>query len=178
MDEQQSAPDVELSVMQTVLEALEPLDARSQQRVFEYIATRLEISTARAPQRGSFTHGEEDGEQGQPGDGVGSSLREFATLAELQDAANPVLDKERVLVAAYWLQVCEGSGSVVSLAVNKALKDLGHGVSNVTAAFDALRRQKPALVLQLNKSGKSRQARKTYKVTNAGVTAVMEMIGG
>ncbi len=82
------------------------------------------------------------------------------------------------MVAAYWLQVCQGAESFVSYSVNKALKNLGHGVSNVTGAFDALRRSKPALVLQLRKAGKSRQARKTYKVTKAGVAAVEEMIDG
>jgi hypothetical protein len=38
--------------------------------------------------------------------------------------------------------------------------------------------QKPALVLQLKKAGKSRQARKTYKVTVAGVKAVEAMLRG
>jgi hypothetical protein len=55
---------------------------------------------------------------------------------------------------------------------------LGHGLINITAALDDLREAKPALVLQVGKSGKSRQARKTYKLTIAGIKSVEEMIGG
>ena len=40
---------------------------------------------------------------------------------------------------------------------------------NITAALDDLKEVQPQLVLQLKKSGKSRQARKTYKISVAGV---------
>jgi hypothetical protein len=58
------------------------------------------------------------------------------------------------------------------------LKNLGQGLANITNAIDGLRNQKPALVLQLKKSGKSQQARKTYKLTVAGIKAVEVMIDG
>jgi hypothetical protein len=60
--------------------------------------------------------------------------------------------------------------------VNKELKLLGEGVPNITMAVDALRSQKPALAVQLQKSGKTRQARKTYKLTVAGIKEVERMI--
>jgi hypothetical protein len=62
--------------------------------------------------------------------------------------------------------------------VNKELKNLGEGILNITSALDALKAQKPALALQLKKAGKSRQARKTYKVTVAGLKFVENMIRG
>ena len=177
MDEPEAVVDVEFAAMQSVFKALEPLDAHSRERVFQYIAARLGISAVREARSSSLAGDEENGEQPKLGEGS-TSQGEFATLAELHDAANPGSDRDSALVAAYWLQVCEGADSFVSYSVNKALKELGHGVSNITGAFDGLKGQKPALVLQLKKAGKSRQARKTHKVTRAGVNAVKEMIGG
>ncbi len=177
MDEPKNVEDKEILAMQTVFKALEQLDAESHQRIFEYIAARLGLSSVVGTRSSSLATAQENGgqtilEENSPRE------REFETLAELHEAANPQSDKDRVLVAAYWLQICGGAESFVSYDVNKALKDLGHGLSNVTGAFDSLKRLKPALVLQLKKAGKSRQARKIYKVTEPGVAAVTAMIDG
>lgn len=177
MDKSESGPDLEFAAIQSVFAALERLDGDSRKRVLDYIAARLGISISAGSGQRSLHPSEEGGVQPEL-DEIQASPSEFATFAELHDAASPVTDKDRVLVASYWLQICEGQSSFVSYAVNKALKDLGHGVTNVTVAFSSLKGQKPALVLQLKKSGKSRQARKTYKVTNAGVSYVKAMIDG
>ena len=164
MDTTKSGTDNEFAALQSVFGALEPLDGDSRQRIFDYVAARLGISVGRGTGSAVLEGEEEIPERPMPEEGPGSE-REFATLAELYDAAHPGTDKDRALVTAYWLQVCEGAESFVSFAVNKALKDLGHGMANVTTAFDGLKGQKPALVLQLRKAGKSKQARKTYKIT-------------
>lgn len=177
MDTIERTTDGEFAAMQTVFCALEPLDEDSRQRVVDYIVARLGISAARSTPSVGLSGGEREGGTSEQ-EGETPSAREFATLAELHDASDPQSDRDRVLVTAYWLQVCEGADSFLSYSVNKALKDLGHGVSNVTGAFEALKNRKPALVLQLKKAGKSRQARKTYKVTNAGIAAVKAMIDG
>ncbi|GAA1661763.1 hypothetical protein [Microbacterium lacus] len=70
----------------------------------------------------------------------------------------------------------EGKTAFGSLELNKMLKDLGHGVTDTAHVMGALISQKPSLILQLKKSGKSRQARKTYKVTAAGKKAVEQLI--
>ena len=171
------AADVEFAAMRSVFEALEPLEANSRQRVLEYIAARLEIHPVRDARSSSLGGSEEAREQPDLRESS-TSQRNFATLAELHDAANPQSINERVLVTAYWLQIIEGGEHFVSYSVNRALKDLGHGVPNITGALDALRQEKPAMVLQLKKAGKTRQARKTYKITSAGVVAVEEMIDG
>ena len=171
MSDSPMEPDLEFAAMRAVYDALEPLDGRSRTRVFAYVAARLEVAEADVKRTA------DDGRQPEP-ESDQPSESEFATLAELHDAAKPSTAKDRTLVGAYWLQVCEGADAFVSFDVNRALKDLGHGVSNITGALDILRRQKPALVLQLRKSGKSKQARKTYKVTNAGIEAVLEMTRG
>ena len=175
MSDQNSGHDFEFAAIQTVFEALKPLDSPSRERVLEYIAARLEISTDKLGRTNPM--GSDSGKQVAI-DEKSTSEEQVQTLAELHDATGPMSDKERVLVAAYWLQNCQGADSFLSYEVNKALKDLGHGVSNITGTVDALRRIKPALILQLKKAGKTRQARKTYKITSAGITAVEEMIRG
>jgi DNA-binding PadR family transcriptional regulator len=53
---------------------------------------------------------------------------------------------------------------------------MGYTVSNITRAFDSLMLQDPKYVIQVKKSGTSRQARKLYKLTHAGVKRVGEML--
>jgi hypothetical protein len=64
------------------------------------------------------------------------------------------------------------------MELNTNLKNLGHGLSNVTDALTSLINRKPSFVLQTAKSGKSRQARKKYKLTRAGLDEVRRMIQG
>lgn len=100
----------------------------------------------------------------------------FEHLAELLDAAAPATDPQRVLVVSYWVTQKDGDSEFTAQTVNSKLKDLGFGVSNITNAFDSLIKRKPALVIQTAKKGKSRQARKRYKLTNAGDREVQRMI--
>ena len=173
--EPQSEPDAEFAAMHTVYSALAPLGHDARARVVSYILRRLEIdSHSVAPMRsGSISP-------------VASELTEslappeteapkYASFAELFDAAGPQSEPDRALVAGYWLQVCQGAEGFDGFSANRELKHLGEGVSNITIAFDRLKNQKPALALQLKKSGKSQQARKTYKITVAGVRAAEAM---
>ena len=174
MTEVENGADLEFAAIQTVFDALKPLDADSRQRVFEYIGARLAITTA-TPRPLSSTDGRGEGADGFE---EAAAQGKFETLAELFDAAGPKTNMEMVLVAAYWVQICGGVDHFNGYTVNQALKDLGHGVANVTTALDSLKGQKPALVLQLRKAGTTKQARKTYKVTNAGVESVKGMLRG
>ena len=97
-------------------------------------------------------------------------------LADLFDAAGPQTDPERALVVGYWLTEPEGSSDFTSQKVNSELKNLGHGVTNITSAFSSLMKRKPALAMQTAKAGTSRQARKRYKLTRAGRTTVQAMV--
>jgi DNA-binding PadR family transcriptional regulator len=85
-------------------------------------------------------------------------------------------EQERALIVAYWVQEIRGDGEFDAQSVNSELKHLGHGVSNITRALDDLKARKPQLVIQTQKSGKSKQARKVYKVTAAGKTEVMRLL--
>jgi hypothetical protein len=111
-------------------------------------------------------------------DGASDGVDKGQTVAEYYDAANPKTDAEKTLVVAAWRQEVLGESSVESQSVNNELKHLGYGIGNVTRAFDVLKEQKPALVIQIQKSGTSKQARKKFKVTRVGLQRVQDMKNG
>lgn len=158
--------DAEIAAMSAVAKALEPLDEAVRRRVVGWAASRFGSQLVNNVESGGQTLAIADAE---PAD--------FEDFAELFAAAGPKSDKDRALVAAYWAQVCQGQSSFPSQTLNANLKDLGHGLSNVTMALDALKAEKPSLILQLKKSGTSKQARKTYKLTVEGAKRVRQMVG-
>lgn len=168
--------DAEFAAMQTVYTALAPLKEEARNRVVDYVVARLEIARQARPadSRGEAKASDDDV-------AIGKEAAEapmYGAFAELHDAALPQTRSDKALVAGYWLQVCQGAESFDGFSANKELKNLGEGVTNITGAIDNLKGQKPALALQLKKSGKSRQARKTYKITVAGIKSVEAMING
>lgn len=149
----------ELGAMQIIAGAVEPLTEAERKRVISWVIDRFEINGLER---------------------IGSKLNQsrtapaeeridFGSFAELFDAANPKLEKEKALLAAYWVQICQAHENFGSQALNTELKNLGHGILNITDALSQLISDKPALILQLKKGGSSKQARKTYKITEAGI---------
>jgi hypothetical protein len=110
--------------------------------------------------------------------GATRDARRFASLSDLFEASSPRTESNMALVGGYWFQKLNGQPDFNARQVNDALKNLGHRLTNVTRALDFLRNSKPALVLQTHKSGKTKQARKLYRLTEAGIRAVEELIGG
>lgn len=172
--------DEEFSAMREVFGALKALpdnDART--RVLSYAASRLGLTLGMPTAKLKPDAPVEDTDDHDAGGRVAApQSTSYSTFAELFDAAHPQSNADRALVAGYWLQVCQGAESFGGLAVNTELKHLGEAVANVTNALESLKTQKPALALQLKKSGKSQQARKSYKITVAGVKAVEAMLNG
>jgi hypothetical protein len=97
-------------------------------------------------------------------------------MAELFGSIKPKTDAERALLAGFWAMEREGGPDFTGQHINSNLKNLGYGVSNITDALSTLIGKKPALVMQTSKSGKSRQARKKYKLTRAGIDYVRAMV--
>lgn len=100
----------------------------------------------------------------------------FEHIADLMAAADPHNGVERVLVATYWFQVINDHPSVTGQQVNDALRNLGHASSNITDSFTSLIRRKPQLAIQVEKTGSSKQARKKYKLTVAGINQVKKLL--
>ncbi len=177
-----SAIAAELAAIKSVVDTLEPLDDDARLRVLSYAAAVLEIAIVPPAKAKPITQlGNADDDVGDD-EGVASDMPtaapKYASFAELFDAASPTSNSDKALVAGYWLQVCEGNESFSGQSANNELKNLGQAIANITNAVDGLKNQKPALALQLRKSGKSQQARKSYKITVAGIKTVENMING
>jgi hypothetical protein len=170
MSEQVNDPMDELKAMKTVADALTGLNKDAVSRVLQWTAGSFGVSVSVSPRAKSvITKVEEEG-------GIdGTPTAE--SFADLYAAAQPKTDADRALVAGFWYQFKEGQEEFASQTINSALKNLGHGVSNITKALEALKAQSPALVMQVRKSGSSQQARKKYKLTDAGKKAVELLTG-
>ena len=167
-------PTKEIDAIKTIHLALEPLEEDAKTRVLTYITSLL------VPD-GGF----QDGRLRQVGataklDTAHDAHDEqaFQSFADLYAAATPKTNGERALVAGYWLQECQGLENFTGAAANKELTHLGHKLPNITDAIEQMKSQKPMLMLQIKKSGTSRQARKLYKVSGEGAKRVQEMVRG
>ncbi len=157
--------DQELSAMGIVLGAIEPLDDEARARVMGWVSQKLKVVP---PSR--------TGARASPAAGAVPDANEFAEFHQLFDRCSPTTDADRALVGGYWFQTCRGQEDFSSQEVNDELKHLGHPVGNITRAFDHLQSHKPVLARQVQKTGKSKQGRKRYKLTREGVSRVEEML--
>ena len=161
----------EIEAMRAVAEALAGMEPEAIGRILTWAASAFSAKVA--PVRASV---EPEQMQDQEVVAPATSLeRNFDSLAELFEVTNPTTEAERVLVGSYWSQMCNGEDDVDSYSVNMELKHLGHGIGNITRAFGKLIDQRPALMMQVRKSGSSQQARKRYRVTNEGLKQVKRM---
>ncbi|MGC2461193.1 MAG: hypothetical protein WA446_09525, partial [Steroidobacteraceae bacterium] len=78
---------------------------------------------------------------------------------------------------AYFLQKVKGK-ELDSFSINKELRHLGYGASNITSALNSLMARRPQLAIQTHKSGSTQQARKRFRLTNEGLRAVERMLEG
>jgi len=99
-----------------------------------------------------------------------------AELGELFSVAAPGSGPEKALVVAYFMQEVQGLEHLEAQTLNSELKHLGHQLPNVTATLSLLMNQQPAAIVQVRKTGKSRQARKLYRLTAEGVRRVRAML--
>lgn len=168
--------DDEVTAMGAVAKALDPVkeNAPVLARVLRWASDRYGVEL------GTFAHGARNTPNGakdhRPADGRESGATPtFGDVAELFDAARPRNEWEKALVVAYWLMNGEQQTDFAGQEVNTRLKNLGHGVANITDTLTKAMNQKPALVIQTAKTGSAKQARKKYKVTRAGMTYVQKM---
>ena len=158
----------ELDAMKKIAAALEPLDDAARVRALQWASSQFRGAK-------SVVSFDQLSARGPESSSESSINREYESFAELFDAANPISERDKALVAAYWTQVCENVSAFPAQSLNTLLKDLGHGIGNITEALTALKNEKPALVLQLKKAGTTQQARKTYKLTLEGAKRVAAM---
>lgn len=162
----------ELDAMKSVSTALEGLSDSARKRVLSWVLDLYQYSKSMDDSPGPEL-ASEDSEFTAESKGP----ENFGTLAELFAESGPATDADKSLVVAYWIQFVQGKEEVDSQQINSELKNLGYGVNNITRAIDNLTKRKPALVVQMRKSGNTKQARKKFKVTVAGKQYVSDMLG-
>ena len=167
-------PMAELTAMTEIAKALQPLDSDAVRRVLIWAGDRFNANASLGAPALEGDNSTNEASSNQNSD----NQDDFEDVADLFAAANPRNDPQKALLVAYWFQKLNGQPDFESATVNKELKHLGHGVSNITAALSSLMTRKPQLVIQTKKSGSSQQARKRYKLTNEGVKQVERMIRG
>lgn len=182
--------DNELDALKACHDALEPLDQDVQVRTIHWLIDKYQLTQFFVP-AGSNIGGRTraNGPSGtslpvlapRPEDRLidlpngAHPLFQFDTLAEAFGVARPEANTEKALLVATWMKLRDGREEFAGQDVNTVLKDLGHGVENITRTLGNLMEVKPQLVVQMKKSGSTKQARKTLKVTVAGVDKVGQM---
>jgi hypothetical protein len=164
----------EIKATKAVLDALAELPREMARRVIASVSTLLGMQQPQNPKVSSTISGA-SGPMSR-GSAVAVKADEFEDLASLSAAARPSDGPEKALVVAYWKQVREQLPEWTAQVVNTELKHMGERLPNITGTFNLLRERKPALVVQLKKSGNTRQARKQYKLTSAGIKEVENML--
>jgi len=157
----------ELDAMQAIAKAFEDLNNDEIKRVLKWALDKFEIKT-------EDIHEAETNEK--PSSAQEEQLDDFDSIADFYYKISPSTDAEKALTVGYWLQEIEGSNNFDSYSVNSELKHLGHQVSNITRAFNQLMDKNPQLAVQTQKSGNTKQARKKYKLTTAGIRHVNETL--
>ncbi len=150
--------------MAAMAEILGGLEAGAAERVLRWAGERFGVHDVAKPK------------PGHPTEETTASLSTQNDLADLFEAAGPTTEPEKVLVAGFWRQQLLGEGDLDAQLINSELRHLGHGISNITRAFDQLIGQRPQLAIQTRKSGSAKQARKKYRITAEGLRAVQRMI--
>lgn len=188
------AMDTELDALKQCHEALEPLEQDVQVRTIHWLIDKYDLTTyfigSRSPGKSAQPHASHGfvipalglrSEAEQLSEAAQVGLHPWLaheTLAEAFGMAKPKTNTDKALLVAVWMKLREGKEEFTGQDVNTALKDLGHAVDNITRTMGNLMEVKPQLVVQLKKAGTSKQARKTIKVTVAGVDKVKTMFNG
>jgi hypothetical protein len=103
--------------------------------------------------------------------------QQFADFAEMFNAAGPHNDRQRIIVAGYWLQVRQGEQNLHADGINDLLTPIGHRIARVRDSLPGLMAGRPALVIRVAK-GRSKQARVLFRLTTAGIAAVDAALAG
>lgn len=172
--------DREIDAMSSVASALGDLDEDQQGRVLRWAAERYGVTIGERSTPAGAGHGgaggDFDGDEDVTDEEIKDEAPVYEHFAELFAAAQPTKNEDKALVAAYWVQAIQGQDQWASRTLNNELKNLGHPIANITDALTSNMRKKPQRIIQLRKSGSSRQATKTYKVTHEGLVYVQGML--
>lgn len=145
-------PTEQARALAAVTEALQELDRDAVSRVLRWAAEAHGLARPEGASRG--------------GDLRRESL-DFPDPGALLAAAAPSGSADRALLAGFWHQVVRGETDFDAFSVNRALKGQGGRLPNVTKTLSSLMER--SLVVSLRKGGRTKQARKRYRLSPSGV---------
>lgn len=157
--------DPELKAMNDVYLAVKDLDNEAIARILFWLQKKFNLNVPKTSSTKNNLETEGSAE-----------ITSFESVADFFAKASPKTNPEKILVVASYRQVVEGKKELTSRMINDELKNLGHGIPWITGAIDLLIDKKPALMIQIRKAGKTKQAQKKFKVTNEGINTVKEML--
>lgn len=169
--------DDELAAMTSIAGSLARLSPDARTRVIRWAISRFEIdSDPRAAMNSGSIEKHDPPAPRSDSNPTTGSIANFEDFAEFFYAADPKTDVERALIGAAWAG--REQAGFRAQEVNDLLKDLGYGIGNITDALNSLQARRPNEVMQVSKAGTSKQARKIYRVTRAGMAHVGRMLRG
>lgn len=104
------------------------------------------------------------------------SLDAYDTLEQLFQVVQPRRVGGRILLAAAYLQEKKNLNELTSLDINRALKNIGKGVPNITLAINRMVDKIPQLLTVTRKDGDTKQGRRNFKVTEEGIKQARNFI--
>lgn len=165
------SPEIdELDVVRRVRDLLLRLPADARSRAFDYVIRLLKENSGLAETSDRSSANQIPlSEQ--------HDRNEFSgTFDKFIERIDPQSDSDTALATAYWIQVKENAENFSASEVNRRLIHLGRRIGNITNALGSFQKNSPYYVIQVKKKGSTKQARKIYKVTAAGISAIDNMI--
>ena len=162
--------DEELEVMSAVYQEFMRIDDEAKQRVLDWVAGKFSLISPITGITGTKTLA------GQVPSRETISIESFSSVADAFNAASPEIDRDKALIVAAFLQKNLGKDEITGYEINNELRQLGHGLNNITDAINQMMDKRPKLMIQVKKEGKTKQARKKYKVTTEGLKVVQQML--
>ena len=189
-------PDHEIDALSNVYEALKGLNHAQVKRIVDWVASKFgldkkpgleaaEREAALSPQpspppavepvkkrRGRPPAKEKPvDEEKQPRQETGGikGFMKYDTFQDLFFSSNAKTITSKILLASAYLQEKKNIKEFVSSDINSLMKKIGQDVSNISASINVLLDKQPPLLIQTGKLGASKQARRTYAVTEEGL---------
>jgi hypothetical protein len=173
--------DPELQAMVAAYDALKNLDSEARERALSWLIKKLAPTDTRAATLPRIVAGPVPALEMEPptrdngGPHISGSIRieDFQTAGEFIAELTLSREPERVLAVSAFLQKKHPEKELTGFTINSALKNLGYGKKNITAALAVWIDMQPQCIIQIGKGGKSQQAKKTFKVTEEGLKLIM-----
>jgi len=159
----------EIKAMGIVYDAMKELSDDSKLRIVNWLTAKFALTKP-------LTTHKKQPEELNDGSYKGTDINSIDSIEDLFSHIDPKGISEKVLVVSSFLQVKDQKTDLTGREINQDLRNLGHGVKNITNAIQSLIDRTPKLMIQTRKAGTTKQAQKKYKVTTEGLKVVREML--